>query len=71
MSNNLAVEVLMKNREELVGKRTRMLERYNKEISEIETALEQLAGKKVWEMGSDYHYDDENPDQIKQSIEEI
>jgi len=47
-----------------------MLERLNSEISELEKAIEELSGKKVWEIESVVIYDDESPDYIKSSIED-
>jgi len=70
MSNKLALELLFKNRNELVQLKRKMLTRYNKEIQEIESAIESLAGKKVWQIEGDIAYDDESPDYIKGSFEE-
>lgn len=71
MSNKLAAELLLKKRNELVELKRKMLDRYNKDISEIESAIESLEGKKVWQIEPSLIYDDENPDYIKSSLEEI
>lgn len=68
---NLAVQELVKKLHLLMDEQTKLNEKFNKEISEIETAIETLSGKTVWEVNSEYHYDDENPDYIKASQEEI
>lgn len=70
MSPNLAVEVLTERRLKLVEIKQSLIERYDKEISDIETALLQLTGSKVWETLPTERFDDENPDYIKSSIEE-
>jgi histidinol-phosphate/aromatic aminotransferase/cobyric acid decarboxylase-like protein len=71
MSNKLAIELLLRNRTDLFEKRERMLERYNKEIAELEKAIEELSGKRVWETQATFIYDDESQDYIKSSSEEI
>ena len=72
MSNQLVViETLIKKRESLIFERDKMIDLANKAISEIESALEQLSGKKVWEIASSELYDDENPNYITSSQEEI
>lgn len=68
---NLAVDSLVLKRAELVGEQSRMNEHFNNQISEIETAIETLSGKKVWETPISEIYDDESPNYIKSSQEEI
>lgn len=68
--SNLAVDALIKKRDDLKAEQIRIARQFDAEISEIETAIEKLDGKKVWEFGPDYHYDDENPNYIKGSLEE-
>jgi len=70
MNNQLAIQLLLNNRSKLVSQKARMLERLNSEISELEKAIEELSGKKVWEIESVVIYDDESPDYIKSSIED-
>lgn len=69
--SNLALGTLLKKRAELVNERDKLVSRFNGEISEVETAIEQLAGKKVWDNGTPILYDDEHPEYIRQSQEEI
>lgn len=69
MSNN-AVETLLKERDRLVLDRDAAVVRFNTDIRELETAIEKLAGKKVWEIEGRMIYDDEHPDYIKASIED-
>lgn len=68
--NSPAVEALLQKRDEVVAEKTRVNEKFDQEISELETAIETLSGKKVWEMPRETRYDDESPDYIKQSFEE-
>lgn len=69
MSNN-AVETLLKERDRLVLDRDAAVVRFNTDIRELETAIERLSGKKVWEMAGTTVYDDEHPDYVRQSIED-
>lgn len=69
MSNN-AVETLLKERDRLVLDRDAAVARFNTEIRELETAIEKLAGKKVWDIEGRLIYDDEHPDYIRQSVED-
>lgn len=71
MSNNLAIKLLLSKREALLSEKSGAMARFDTEIGEIETALAELTGKKVWEMTSETLYDDEHPDYIKASEEEI
>jgi len=71
MASTLVIETLTAKRQQLVTERDAAVFRYDKEISDIETALMELAGKKVWETQPSERYDDENPEYIKGSIEEL
>lgn len=70
MSNNFAIESLLKERTKLVGERDAKISAYNKLIGELEFSIETISGKKVWEVEPTVVYDDENPDYIKGSIED-
>lgn len=69
MANNIAIQELMNTRNLLIYERDMAAEDFNNKISQLETAIETLSGKKVWEIESEIKYDDENPDYIKGSIE--
>jgi hypothetical protein len=71
MSQNAAVEALVTQREKLVSERDRMIESFNTQISEIESSIETLSGRKVWDVISETRFDDESPHYIKSSEEEI
>ena len=71
MENQTAVETLHKKRTELIADRNAYLLAINHEISSIESAIESLSGLKVWETEPETIYDDENPNYIKSSQEEI
>lgn len=66
-----AVEALLKQRQQLITERDRANERFYKEISEIDAAVHSLTGKKASELAEEFHYDDENPEYIKGSLEEM
>lgn len=70
MAQNIAIHSLVTARESLIAEKNAAIERFNQQIGEIETALAQLSGKKVWEVLSEIPYDDTNPDYIKGSIED-
>jgi hypothetical protein len=69
--SNIAVEELLIKRQKLITERDRMVEKFYKEIIALEMAIETLSGRKVSDIASDYVYDDESPDYIKSSQEEI
>lgn len=72
MSNNqVVIDTLVKKRESLIGERQAAILRFNEGIQELETALEVLSGKRVWETIGEVAYDDTNPDYIKGSLEEL
>jgi len=68
--NNPAIEALLQKRNDLTVKRDTDFYLATQDIKGIETAIEQLSGKKVWEVQSETVYDDENPNYIKSSIED-
>lgn len=69
MSNN-AIEILLKERDKLIMERDAAVSRFNGELQDLESSIERLSGKKVWEMSRETRFDDEHPDYIKQSIED-
>lgn len=71
MPQSLGIETLIEKRANLVAERDNMLTDYNNQIAEIESCIELLSGKKVWEVISETKYDDENPNYIRSSQEEI
>ncbi len=71
MKNQAAVETLHQKRTELMIERDSFLSRINSEISGIESAIESLSGLKVWETAPTTVYDDENPNYIRSSQEEM
>jgi hypothetical protein len=71
MNNELAIETLQHKRQQLLLEKETFLSRINAEINSIESSIESLSGKKVWETEPAMVYDDENPDYIRQSLEEI
>ena len=72
MSNNqIVIDTLIKKREQLMAEKTAAISRFDLEIRELETALERLSGKKVWEVEGETVYDDLYPEYIKGSQEEL
>lgn len=69
--NNNALQLLLKERDKLISERDAAVSRFNGEIQGFETAIERLSGKKVWEISAAVPYDDEHPDYIKGSQEEM
>lgn len=66
---NPAIELLVKEKQKLEMKRDTDFALLTVEINNLETAIERLSGKKVWEVEKELAYDDEHPDYIKSSIE--
>lgn len=69
--NNSAVQALIQKRDEIKAEQIRVNAQFDADILQIETAIETLAGKKVWELPTTERFDDENPNYIRQSVEEI
>lgn len=71
MSQSLGIETLIQKREALVAERDAMLTDFNNQIAEFESCIELLSGKPYTEYMADYKFDDENPNYIRSSQEEI
>ncbi len=71
MNKSLGIEALIEKRNSLVAEKEAMLIDLNNQIAEMENCIELLSGNKVWDLGSETKYDDENPNYIKSSQEEI
>lgn len=71
MDNNFALAELEKARQKIILEKERAVLKFNKAISDLETAMESISGKKIWELNKQELYDDEHPDYIRQSEEEI
>lgn len=71
MSKNVAIEALITQREKLISERDNMLVKFNNDIQEVESSIELLSGKKVWDIVSETRFDDESPNYIKSSEEEM
>lgn len=69
--NNLAVDALISKRADLVREQARINEQYNKQILDIESAIEKLSGEKSWEIPIIDKFDDESHSYIKGSFEEM
>ena len=68
--NNIAIEALLQKRQKIVAEKEAIVKQLDFNIKGIEVAIEQLSGKKVWEVEEEAKYDDENPNYIKSSIED-
>lgn len=71
MAQNIAIHSLFTAKEAIVAEKNAAIIRFNEQIQELETAIERLSGKKVWEVEQEMVYDDTNLDYIKGSQEEI
>lgn len=69
--NSSAIEVLLTERSKLITERDLMTDKFYKAIADLEASIERLSGKKVWEIVSETKYDDETPDYVKASQEEM
>jgi hypothetical protein len=70
--SNIAEETLIKQRQKLIDEREKFLSQIDAEISELSRSIEIISGKKPnqWTSAADL-YDDEHPNYIKGSQEEI
>ena len=68
--SNLAVETLLKRRQEIETERMKVWEELGEQRREIDLAVEQLTGKPVFDIIKEEKFDDENPNYIKGSFEE-
>jgi hypothetical protein len=66
-----SLDALITKRQQLVDEKQNMIEKFDAQISDLESAIEILSGKKVWEISSETRFDDEHPDYIKSSLEEM
>lgn len=64
MSNNIAIQVLLKRRKELQEERIKFLEISGNQIREIDHSIAALNGGEFI-LSDDPKYDDESPDYIK------
>jgi hypothetical protein len=71
MENQVAIEALLKEREKLSTEQIALNRQFKEQISSIDASIERLSGKKVWEVKQDFIFDDENPNYIKGSQEEM
>lgn len=71
MSQSLGIEALIEKREQLVTERNNAIARFDSEISELDSCIELLSGKSVFDVVNETRFDDENPNYIKSSPEEI
>lgn len=71
MSKSVSIGTLIEKRESLVSERDAMLVDFNNQIAEMESCIELLSGKPYTEYMADFRFDDESPNYIKSSQEEI
>ena len=71
MSKSISIGTLVEKRESLVSERDAMLVDFNNQIAEMESCIELLSGKPYTEYMADFRFDDESPNYIKSSQEEI
>lgn len=72
MSNNqVVIDTLIKKREQLKEEQMKMNDQFADQINEIDAALEKLTSGKVGPISMTRIYDDESPDYIRSSQEEI
>lgn len=64
-------EVLIEKRQQLLDEKNRMVENFDSQIREVESCIELLEGKKVWEISTEVRYEDENPNHIRSSQEKM
>jgi len=68
--SQLAIELLIKKRDELIAELVTIQSKYETEIDELNSAIVELSGKPLSQTKKLVPYSDEHPDYIKQSIED-
>lgn len=68
---NIAVQELIRKHDELVAENIRINTEYSEKIGDIYRAIELLTGEKASKYIKEEKYDDENPNYIKGSFEEM
>ena len=72
MALSLGIEALTEKRDNLVAERDSAIDSFNSQISELESCIALLSGSNVWDIAqTEQKFDDENPNYIKSSTEEI
>lgn len=69
MAQNIATKVLYDEKQRIEAEKEAAINRFDEQLREIDTAIERVSGKKVWEIEKELVYDDEHADYIKGSIE--
>lgn len=71
MIQSLGINALVEKRSVLVAERDNMLTEFNNQIKELESCIELLSGKDYQDFAQDYRFDDDSPNYIRSSAEEI
>lgn len=71
MSENTAVEALLAKKQELIDEKQKAIEKFDAEITDLDIAIETLGGDRFMSIPAESRYDDESPNYIKSSQEEI
>lgn len=70
MAYSVGITALVKERNGLMAEKLDFNSNIDKQIAEMESCIELLSGKKIWEVEKQELFDDENPNYIKGSIED-
>jgi hypothetical protein len=65
------IQELIKKHDEIVAEKKQSDKEFERRMNEICDAIETLSGKNIWDLKAEQQYDDENPNYIKGSFEEI
>jgi len=69
---NDSIKILMAERDKLISQKEAMIQEFDYKINSLEDSIEKLSGGKIeFNNLGEVKYDDESPDYIKQSLEEI
>lgn len=68
--SNPAIDLLIAKKQELIDEKVKMIEKFDKQITDLDIAIETLYGDK-YEVPNEERFDDESPNYIKSSQEEI
>ncbi len=69
--NKTVLETLDQKKQELIAEKQKMVEQFDTQIKEVENAIKLILGDNDADFLPDFTFEDENPNYIKSSQEEI
>lgn len=70
MEQNYAIDALETKREIVKAEMNKVMQEFEKQLSDIDSAIKMIRGDHVWDYSIGKVYDDSDPNYIKGSIED-